>query len=601
MSVYENMRTADIVAEALLDWKVDIIFGLPGDGINGFIESLRRRQDKIKFLLVRHEESAAFMACAYAKYTGKLGACVATSGPGAIHLLNGLYDAKADNTPVIAITGSTYSDLMGSSYQQDVNLLQLYSDVSVYNGMITIPEQAEMAVDIACRTALAQRGVSHLTIPIDVQEKKLNGKYSRHNVAYHTSDVYSAETIPSRSLIEKAAEILNSGNNNVVILVGQGALGAGEEVVAVAEKLGAPIVKALLGKAVVPDDSPYTTGGVGLLGTTPSSDAMSEANILLMIGTSFPYIEYLPKPGQARGIQIDIKSEKIGLRYPVEIGLVGDSKLILSALLPLLNQKDNLEFLKSKQHAMKNWNNLLKEQSSRTDKPIKPQVIAKAVSDELDDNAIISADCGTITSWAARYINIRKGMKFSVSGTLSSMANGLPYAIAAQVAFPERQSIAFVGDGGLTMLMGEFLTAVQYNLPVKVIVIKNNTLGMIRWEQMGFLGNPEFGVEFTPIDWVKFAEACGGKGYAIKEPNEVKSKLHQAMKEVRKPTIIEASVDPFEPPMPPKVEMSFVNNLAESFARGQPYASRIGLTLFRDQVHNILKNIHSHSLEKETK
>jgi pyruvate dehydrogenase (quinone) len=596
MSVYENMRTADIVAEALLDWKVDTIFGLPGDGINGFIESLRRRQDKIKFILVRHEESAAFMACAYAKYTGKLGACVATSGPGAIHLLNGLYDAKADNTPVIAITGTTYSDLMNSSYQQDVNLLQLYSDVAVYNDMISVPEQAEMAVDIACRTALAQRGVSHLTIPIDVQEKKLNGKYSRHNIAYHTSDVYVAETIPSHRLIEKAAEILNAGSR-IVLLVGQGALGSGEKVLAVAEKLGAPVVKALLGKAVVPDDNPYTTGGLGLLGTTPSSDAMSEADTLLMIGTSFPYIEYLPRPGQARGIQIDIKPEKIGLRYPVEIGLVGDSELILSALLPLLHQKANLGFLKSKQHSMKNWNNLLKEQSTRNDKPIKPQVIARAVSDELDDNAIISVDCGTNTSWAARYINIRKGMKFSVSGTLSSMANGLPYAIAAQIAFPERQCIAFVGDGGLTMLMGEFATAVQYNLPIKVIVIKNNTLGMIRWEQMGFLGNPEFGVEFTPIDWVKFAEACCGKGYAIREPNEVKSKLHQAMKE-RKPTIIEAYVDPFEPPMPPKVEMSFVNNLAESFARGQPYASRIGLTLFRDQVHNILKNIHSHSVKK---
>ena len=592
---YENMRTADIVAEALFDWKVDVIFGLPGDGINGFIESLRRRQDKIKFILVRHEESAAFMACAYAKYTGKLGACVATSGPGAIHLLNGLYDAKADNTPVIAITGSTYSDLMNSSYQQDVNLLQLYSDVTVYNDMINVPEQAEMAVDIACRTALAQRGVSHLTIPIDVQEKKLNGKYSRHNVGYHTSDIYSAETIPSHSLIEKAAQILNTGNR-VVILVGQGALGAGEEVIAVAEKLGAPIVKALLGKAVVPDDNPYTTGGIGLLGTTPSSDAMSEADTLLMIGTSFPYIEYLPKPGKATGIQIDIKPEKIGLRYPIEVGLVGDSKLILSALLPLLIQKDNLEFLKSKQHAVKNWNRLLEEKSTRTDKPIKPQVIAKAVSDELDDNAIISVDCGTNTSWAARYIKIRNGMKFSVSGTLSSMANGLPYAIAAQIAFPQRQSIAFVGDGGLTMLMGEFATAVQYNLPIKVIVIKNNTLGMIRWEQMGFLGNPEFGVEFTGIDWVKFAEACGGKGYAIKEPNEVKSKMHQAMKEERKPTIIEAYVDPFEPPMPPKVEMSFVNNLAESFARGQPYASRIGLTLFRDKVHEVLKNIHTHSL-----
>ena len=593
---YENMRTADIVAEALLDWKVDVIFGLPGDGINGFIESLRRRQDRIKFILVRHEESAAFMACAYAKYTGKLGACVATSGPGAIHLLNGLYDAKADNTPVVAITGTTYSDLMNSSYQQDVNLLQLYSDVAVYNDMIAVPEQAEMAVDIACRTALAQRGVSHLTIPIDVQEKKLNGKYSRHNVAYHTSDVYAAETIPSHTLIEKAADILNTGSR-IVLLVGQGALGAGEEVIAVAEKLDAPVVKALLGKAVIPDDNPYSLGGLGLLGTEPSSDAMSEVDTLLMVGTSFPYTDYLPRPGQARGIQIDIKPDKIGLRYPVEIGLVGDSKLILSALLPLLNQKDNPEFLKSKQKAMKNWNRLLEEKSTRTDKPIKPQVIAKAVSDELDDNAIISVDCGTNTSWAARYIDIRKGMKFSVSGTLSSMANGLPYAIAAQIAFPDRQCIAFVGDAGLTMLMGEFATAVQYNLPIKVIVIKNDTLGMIRWEQMGFLGNPEFGVEFSPIDWVKFAEACGGKGYTIKEPREVTSKMHQAMKEERKPTIIEAYVDPFEPPMPPKVEMSFVNNLAKSFAKGQPYTRRIGLTLFRDQVHKSLKNIHSHSVK----
>ena len=593
MTEYESMRTADIVAEALLDWKVDVIFGLPGDGINGFIEALRLRQDKIKFVLVRHEESAAFMACAYAKYTGKLGACVATSGPGAIHLLNGLYDAKADNTPVIAITGTTYSDLMNSNYQQDINLLQLYSDVAVYNDMICVPEQAEMAVDIGCRTALAQRGVSHLTIPIDVQEKKLNGQFSRHNVAYHTSDVYVAETIPSPSLIEKAAKILNGGSR-IVILVGQGALGAGNEVLAVAEKLCAPVVKALLGKAAIPDDNQYSLGGLGLLGTEPSSDAMSDADTLLMVGTSFPYIEYLPKPGQARGIQIDIKPEKIGLRYPVEIGLVGDSRLTLAALLPLLNQKYDLEFLKSKQQGMKNWNRLMKETSTRTDKPIKPQVIAVAVSDELEENAIISVDCGTNTTWAARYIYLRKGMKFSLSGTLATMACGLPYAIAAQIAFPERQSIAFVGDGGLNMLMGEFATAVQYSLPIKVIVIKNNTLGLIRWEQMGFLGNPEYGVEFSPIDYVKFAEACGGKGYAISEPSEVKSTMHQAMKE-RKPTIVEAYVDPFEPPMPPKVEMEFVKEVAKSFAKGQPYAKRIGLTLFRDQVHSILKNLHSHS------
>lgn len=600
MSEYEDMRTADIVAEALLDWKVEVIFGLPGDGINGFMEALRRRKDKIKFILVRHEESAAFMACAYAKYTGKLGVCVATSGPGAIHLLNGLYDAKLDNTPVLSITGSTYSDLMNSNYQQDVNLLQLFSDVTVYNNMINRPEHAEMTVDIACRSALSLRGVSHLTIPIDVQEMKLKGRYSRHKVPGHTSDFYANITVPERGLLEDAANILNSGRK-IVLLVGQGALSAGDEVIQVAEKLEAPVVKALLGKAVIPDEHPLCIGGLGLLGTEPATDAMNEADTLLMIGTSFPYIDYLPKPGQARGIQIDIKPNNIGLRYPVEIGLVGDSKLVLSELLPYLKQRSETEreFLKSKQDAMVDWNKLLKEQSTRTDKPIKPQVIADAVSELLEDNAIISVDCGTNTSWAAQYINIRKGMKFSLSGTLATMACGLPYAIAAQIAFPDRQCIAFVGDGGFAMLMGEFATAVQYNLPIKIIVIKNNTLGMIRWEQMAFLGNPEYGVEFTPIDFVKFAEACGGIGYAIKEPDEISSIMEQAMKmdkDRRKPVIIEASVDPFEPPMPPKVEMEFVTNLAESFVKGQPYARRIGLTLFRNQVHNILKNIHTHSV-----
>jgi pyruvate dehydrogenase (quinone) len=602
MSEYESMRTADIVAEALLDWKVEVIFGLPGDGINGFIEALRTRQQKIKFILVRHEESAAFMACAYAKYTGKIGVCVATSGPGAIHLLNGLYDAKMDNTPVLAITGSTYSDLMNSNYQQDVNLLQLFSDVTVYNNMINSPEHAEMTVDIACRTALALRGVSHITIPIDVQELKLKGEYSRHKVPGHTSDFYANITIPEKGLIEKAANILNSGRK-IVILIGQGALDAGDEVIQVAEKLAAPIVKALLGKAAIPDDHPLSIGGLGLLGTEPATDAMNEADTLLMVGTSFPYIDYLPKPGQARGIQIDIKPINIGLRYPVEIGLVGDSKLVLTELLPLLQNRQNeaeREFLKSKQQAMKDWNRLMKEQSSRTDKPIKPQAIAAAVSEFLEDNAIISVDCGTNTSWAARYINIRKGMKFSLSGTLSTMACGLPYAIAAQAAYPDRQCIAFVGDGGFTMLMGEFATAVQHELPIIVIVIKNNTLGMIRWEQLGFLGNPEYGVEFTPIDFVKFAEACGGKGYLINEPHELKPVLELALrknKEIKKPTLIEAVVDPYEPPMPPKVETEFVRNLAQSFVKGQPYAKRIGLTLFRNQIHNILKDVHSHSVD----
>jgi pyruvate dehydrogenase (quinone) len=626
MSEYENMRTADIIAEALLDWNVDIIFGLPGDGINGFMEALRTRQDKIRFILVRHEESAAFMACAYAKYTGKLGACVATSGPGAIHLLNGLYDAKLDSTPVIAITGSTYSDLMGSSYQQDVNLLQLFSDVSVYNNIITAPEQAEMAVDIACRTAFAQRGVSHLTIPIDVQERKLEGKYSRHKVPGHTSDTFVAAggALPDRYLLEHAADVLNSGNK-IVILVGQGALNAGQEVISVAERIGAPVVKALLGKAVIPDNHPYSIGGIGMLGTEPATDAMSEADTLLMIGTSFPYIEYLPKPGQARGIQIDIKAEKIGLRYPVEVGLTGDSKKVLSALLPLLRdrrtngnssnnyssshqqyrgeEEEQQEFLRSKQQSMKRWIELLDRQSSKqTDekKAIKPQAIARAVSEQLQDNAIISVDSGTNTIWAARFLNIRKGMKFSVSGTLASMACGLPYAIAAQLAYPERQCVAFVGDGGFAMLMSEFATAVQYNLPIKVIILKNNTLGMIRWEQMAFLGNPEFGVEFSPIDFAKIAEACGGIGYTIKESDEIEPIMKKAMsdKTTRKPTVIEAYVDPFEPPTPPKIEPEFVQNMAESFAKGQPYAKRIGLTLYRNQMNSTIKTIQNKLGEK---
>ncbi len=604
MSEYDDLKTGDIVAEALIDWKVDVVFGIPGDSINGFIEALRVRKDKIKFVLVRHEESAALMACGYAKYTGKLGVCPATAGPGAIHLLNGLYDAKADNTPLIVITGGTSTDLMNSSFQQDVNLLHLFSDVSVYNSMIGSPQQAEMAVDIACRTAHVRKGVSHLNIPTDVQEQKLEGHYSRHKVPGHTSDISVPPTSADKKLIEKTADILNNGKK-IVILVGQGALHASEEVIAAAEKLNAPIIKAMLGKAVIPDDHPYSLGGIGLLGTEPSSDAMSETDTLFMVGTSFPYIEYLPKPGQAIGIQIDIKPEKIGLRYPVRIGLIGDSKQVLSELIPLLHDRrtgrnDNdpsIQFLKSKQNAMKKWNDLLNEQSSRDDEPIKPQVIAAAVSDVLDDNAIISVDSGINTCWAARFLKIKNGMKFSGSGSLATMGCAVPYAIAAKIAYPERQSIAFVGDGGFTMLMSEFATAVQYHLPIKVIIMNNKILGMIRWEQMAFLGNPEYGVEFSPIDFVKFAEACGGKGFSIKKIEEIKPVFHEAMMENQVPVIVDAHVDPFEAPLPPKISMEFVRNIAKSFTKGQPHAKEIGITLSIDQLHEKLRGLHSHKQE----
>jgi len=604
MSEYDDLKTGDIVAEALIDWTVDVVFGIPGDSINGFIEALRVRKDKIKFVLVRHEESAALMACGYAKYTGKLGVCTATAGPGAIHLLNGLYDAKADNTPLIVITGGTSTDLMNSSFQQDVNLLHLFSDVSVYNSMIGSPQQAEMAVDIACRTAHVRKGVSHLNIPTDVQEQKLEGHYSRHKVPGHTSDISVPPSSADRKSIEKTAEILNNGKK-IVILVGQGALHASEEVIAAAEKLNAPIIKAMLGKAVIPDDHPYSLGGIRLLGTEPSSDAMSETDTLFMVGTSFPYIEYLPKPGQAIGIQIDIKPEKIGLRYPVRIGLIGDSKQVLSELIPLLHDRrkggnDNdpsIQFLKSKQNAMKKWNDLLNEQSSRDNEPIKPQVIAAAVSDVLDDNAIISVDSGINTCWAARFLKIKNGMKFSGSGSLATMGCAVPYAIAAKIAYPERQSIAFVGDGGFTMLMSEFATAVQYHLPIKVIIMNNKILGMIRWEQMAFLGNPEYGVEFSPIDFVKFAEACGGKGFSIKKIEEIKPVFHEAMMENQVPVIVDAHVDPFEAPLPPKISMEFVRNIAKSFTKGQPHAKEIGITLSIDQLHEKLRGLHSHKQE----
>lgn len=604
MSEYDDLKTGDIVAEALIDWKVDVVFGIPGDSINGFIEALRVRKDKIKFVLVRHEESAALMACGYAKYTGKLGVCTATAGPGAIHLLNGLYDAKADNTPLIVITGGTSTDLMNSSFQQDVNLLHLFSDVSVYNSMIGSPQQAEMAVDIGCRTAYVRKGVSHLNIPTDVQEQKLEGHYSRHKVPGHTSDISVLPTSADRKLIEKTADILNNGKK-IVILVGQGALHASEEVIAAAEKLNAPIIKAMLGKAVIPDDHPYSLGGIGLLGTEPSSDAMSETDTLFMVGTSFPYIEYLPKPGQAIGIQIDIKPEKIGLRYPVRIGLIGDSKQVLSELIPLLHDRrtggnDNdpsIQFLKSKQNAMKKWNDLLNEQSSRDNEPIKPQVIAAAVSDVLDDNAIISVDSGINTCWAARFLKIKHGMKFSGSGSLATMGCAVPYAIAAKIAYPERQSIAFVGDGGFTMLMSEFATAVQYHLPIKVIIMNNKILGMIRWEQMAFLGNPEYGVEFSPIDFVKIAEACGGKGFSIKKIEEIKPVIHEAMMENQVPVIVDAHVDPFEAPLPPKINIEFVRNIAKSFTKGQPHAKEIGITLSIDQLHEKLRGLHSHKQE----
>lgn len=580
------MNTSDLIADRLIDWGVDTIFGLPGDGINGMMEALRERSDRIRFVLVRHEEGASFAATGYSKFTGRLGVCLATSGPGGIHLLNGLYDAHEDNVPVLAITGRTYSDLIGSRYQQDVDLLTPFSEVAAFNHLITNASYAEMATDIACRTAISRRDVAHLAIPIDVQVQKFSDKLeSEHKVLHATSDVLAPPSVPSDKALAKAAEILD-GSKKTVIMVGAGALGATEEVIALSDKLKAPVVKALLGKAVIPDEHPASLGGLGLLGTAPAEEAMEDTDVLLMVGTCYPFGSFLPPKGKAKAIQIDIKGEHIGLHYPVSLPLVGDSRETLRKLIPMLRWNDDDSFLRKAQEKMHDWWKLMEERASRTDYPMRPQAVAWTLSDLLDDDAVICCDSGTITTWAARYIKIRARQAFSLSGRLASMANGLSYAIGAQVAFPSRQVVAFVGDGGFSMLMCEFLTAVAHDLPIKVIVIKNGFLGQIRWEQVGFLGNPEYGVKFQDMDFAKFAEACGGAGVTIDRFEDLRPKLAEALAE-KKPTIVQAVVEPNEPPYPARTKLKDVENLTKALARGEPQRKQIALTLFRDKLHEL--------------
>ena len=579
---------SDVLIDAIHDWGVDVVFGLPGDGINGIMEALRKRADKIRFVQVRHEEAAAFMACAYAKYTGKLGVCLATSGPGGIHLLNGLYDAKLDGQPVLAITGLQYHDLVHTYTQQDVELDKLYMDVCVYNTRVMGPNHVENVADLACRTALVYRGVSHITIPVDLQEQEVNKKaLSKRNVPHHTSDVCAiGGLVPPDSDMERAAYILNSGKR-VAVLVGRGALKATDELEVLAETLGAPIIKALLGKAAVPDTSPYTTGGIGLLGTKPSQEALENCDTLLMVGTSFPYIEFLPKPGQARAVQIELDPKRIGLRYPVEVGLVGDSRRTLQRLLPMLRRNKYRKFLEKAQSGMRDWWELMQNYGTRMDKPMKPQVVAWELGKHLAENAIVSCDSGTIATWWARQIPVKRGQMHSLSGNLATMAPGLPYTIAAQIAYPDRQCVAFVGDGGFSMLMAEFVTCVKYKLPVKVFIIKNNTLGQIKWEQMVFLGNPEYGCDLQPIDFALFAQACGGTGITIEDPNDCGRLVERALN-TPGPVVVEAIVDPFEPPMPPKVSARQAEKFAESLLRGEPNRERIIATIAEDRIREVI-------------
>lgn len=583
---------ADVLVDRLMAWGVEVVFGLPGDGINGIMEALRARQDRIRFVQVRHEESAAFMACGYAKYTRRLGVCLATSGPGAIHLLTGLYDAKLDGAPVLAITGQTYHDLLGMRYQQEVDLLSLFKDVAVFNQQVMGAGHVQSLVDVACRAALSAPGVAHINCAVDLQEQEVQeDETSSKKVPGHTSMAWTAPiAVPRESEVVRAAQVLNEGRRTV-ILAGQGALGAREELLRAAELLAAPIVKPLLGKGTVPDDSPFTTGGIGLLGTAPSEVALEQCDSLLMVGTSFPYLEYYPAPGTARAVQIDRDPARIGLRYAVEVGLAGDARATLQLLLPHLRKRRDRAFLKQAQKGMKEWRDLMEDRASRSDKPMKPQAVPHRLGELLDDDAIIACDTGTVTAWAARHLELRGDQLWTCSGTLATMAPGLPYAIAAQIAHPERQVVALVGDGGLTMLMGELATAAKYELPIVVVVLRNDSLGMIKWEQMVFLGNPEYGCELPPIDFVGVAEACGGIGIRLEKPKEAKRTLRHALgaaRKERRPVLVEAVVDPYEPPQPARIKKEQVVNMAKALLKGEPHRGRIALTLFRDKVHDLL-------------
>jgi len=580
---------AEALIERLADWGVDTIFGLPGDGINGILEGLRRQQDRVRFVLVHHEEAAAFMATGYAKSTGRLGVCLATSGPGAIHLLNGLYDAKLDHVPVLAITGMQESQMLGTGYQQEVALEKLYMDVAEYNEMVHVPTQVATLVDLAARHALARRGVSHLTIPTDIQVAPADAnpwEAPAPAVIKTTSPVFLPPSgLPRPGDVASAAEVLNGGRK-VAMLVGAGALGARAEVLAVAEILGSPIVKTLPGKAVVPDDHPLCVGGIGLLGTAPSMEAMENCDTLLMVGTNFPYTKYLPDSGSCDVVEIEADPIRAGNRIATGVPMIGDAKQSLEALVPYLKPKADRSFLELAQQAMVGWRSRMEALKDIDADPIQPQRLMAAIDRLAADDAILACDSGTIATWAARHFHIRGDRRFYLSGNLATMAPGLPYTIANQWAHPGRQCIAFVGDGGFAMLMAEFSTACRYQLPIKVVINNNAALGQIMWEQL-VLGFPEFAIRFGQRpDFAPWAEACGGRGIRVDKSAELEHAIAEALS-YPGPALVDVTVNPDEPPMPGKVQYEQAKGFFKAFLAGQPRKATIASTLFRDKISQL--------------
>ena len=587
---------SDHLFERLSAWGVKRIYGYPGDGINGIMGALDRHSDRVEFIQVRHEEMAAFNACAHAKFTGEVGVCLATSGPGAIHLLNGLYDAKLDHQPVVAIVGQQARAALGGHYQQEVDLVSLFKDVAhEYVHMALEAAQIRHLVDRSIRIALAERTVTCIIVPNDLQEADaVETPPHKHGTVHSSIDYTRPRVVPHEDDLRRAAEVLNAGER-VAMLVGQGALHATDEVIEVAEILGAGVAKALLGKAAVPDDVPFVTGGIGLLGTKPSWDMMMDCDTLLMVGSSFPYSEFLPEEGQARGVQIDIDGRMIGIRYPTEVNLVGDSAETLRVLIPHLEPKTDRSWRQRIEDGVRQWWQILEARAHNEADPINPQLVFWELSKRLPDGCILTADSGSAANWFARDIKLRRGMMASLSGTLATMGPGVPYAIAAKFAHPDRVAVALVGDGAMQMNgMSELITIAKYwkrwsDPRLIVMVLNNHDLNQVTWEQRAMEGDPKFDAsqDLPDVPYARYAELLGLKGIRVDDPGQVGAAWDQALGADR-PVVLEAITDPDVPPLPPHISLEQARAMLSALAKGDVDRRGVIRQTLRDKVEEFI-------------
>jgi len=587
---------ADFLIARLREWGISRIYGYPGDGINGLLGALGRAGDRMRFIQTRHEELAAFMACAHAKFTGEVGVCLATSGPGAIHLLNGLYDAKMDHQPVVAIVGQQARAALGGSYQQEVDLISLFKDVAhEYVHMAASPDQIRHLVDRSVRIARAERTVTCIIIPNDVQELDAVRTPPRQHGTVH-SGVGSCEPyiVPQEDDLRHAADLLNSGSK-VAMLVGAGALGAMDEVLEVADILGAGVAKALLGKAVLPDDLPFVTGAIGLLGTKPSWDLMSDCDTLLMVGSNFPYSEFLPKEGQARGVQIDIDARMLGIRYPMEVNLVGDAAATLRVLVPYLARKTDRSWRSTVEMNVAEWWTVLEARAMNAANPINPQRVFWELSSRLPDDCILAADSGSAANWFARDLKIRRGMMASLSGSLATMGPGVPYAIAAKFAFPSRVAVALVGDGAMQMNgLNGLITIGKYwkewsDPRLVVLVLNNRDLNQVTWEQRALAGDPRFEASQSVPDfpYAEYAQSLGLLGVRVDRAEDVAAAWERVLHADR-PALLEAITDPNVPPLPPHISFEQARHFMSSVYRGDAEALGFIKQTVKDAIENVL-------------